>query len=331
MVNMVKGILAHEPASPPRPDKPGPSSGPAQLTIVLVACFLDEEVHLPELLASLAGQTRLPDSLLLVDDGSTDDSPHLASRFAELHPWATVLRRPRRPAESDRLAGAAELRAFQWAVGEASDRWEVIAKLDADIKFNPRLLETIERSFLADPELGIAGSYLSVADADGALVRERCPPGHVRGATKFYRRRCYEAIAPLPSILGWDTIDEITARMHGWRTATFATPGGDSLHMRPTATRDGALRGYRRLGECAWGYGAHPLHVMLGALARLARRPRMLGGLNYAIGWAAAGLRRAPRASARVRAFGRREQLRRMFSLTAVRRISTLPAADARR
>jgi biofilm PGA synthesis N-glycosyltransferase PgaC len=314
---MVNGILAHESALPPRSGELTPSSGPARLTIVLVACFLNEEEHLSELLVSLAGQTRRPDSLLLVDDGSTDDSPRLATRFASANPWATVLRRPRRPAERDRLASAAELHAFQWAVGQVSDEWDVIAKLDADIRFNPRLLETIERRFLADAGLGIAGSHLSVVGADGALVREHCPPDHVRGATKFYRRGCYEAVAPLPGILGWDTIDEITARMHGWRTATFATPGGDSLHLRPTATRDGALRGYRRVGECAWGYGAHPLHVTLGTLARLARRPRLLGGLNYAIGWAAAGLRHAARASAQVRAFGRREQLRRMLSLPA--------------
>jgi hypothetical protein len=314
---MVNGTLDHEPVLLARAQAGAPSSAPARLTIVLIACFLDEEKHLPELLASLAGQTRRPDGLLLVDDGSIDSSTRLATRFADANPWASVLRRPRRPAERDRLAGAPELRAFQWAVDEVCDRWDVIAKLDADIRFDRRLLETIERRFLADPQLGIAGSHLSVVGTDGALVRERCPSGHVRGATKFYRRGCYEAISPLPRILGWDTIDEITARMHGWRTATFATPDGDSLHLRPTATHDGALRGYRRLGECAWGYGAHPLHVLLGALARLPRRPRLLGALNYAMGWAAAGLRRAPRASAQVRAFGRREQLGRMFRLLA--------------
>ena len=103
--------------------------------------------------------------------------------------------------------------------------------------------------------------------------------------------------------------------MKGWRTASFETPGGDSLHLRPTATHDGAARGYRRFGECAWGYGAHPLHVLAGTLARVARRPRVLGALNYALGWAAAGVRGAPRASPQVRAFGRREQLRRACAM----------------
>ena len=310
---MGNGILARE-SQPPGDGMPVPSHA-RRLAIVVAVCFLDEEEHLPRLLDSLAAQTRLPARLLLVDDGSTDGSQRLATKFAEAHPWATVLRRPPRPPARDRLAGAGELLAFQWAVSELSGQWDVIAKLDADISFNPRLIETIEQRFLADPRLGIAGAYLSVRGSDGAPVRELCPPGHVRGATKFYRRPCYEAISPVPTILGWDTIDEIAARMAGWQSATFETPGGDSLHLRNTASRDGALRGYRRFGACAWGYGAHPLHVALGTIARLARRPRVLGGVNYAYGWARAALRGAPRAPASVRAFGRGEQLRRIRGL----------------
>src|SRR5690348_8303818 len=84
------------------------------LTMLAVVCFLDEEGYLPELLASLAAQTRHPDELLLVDDGSSDASAQIAAEFAQAHPWARVLERPPRPAARDRLATAAELQAFQW-------------------------------------------------------------------------------------------------------------------------------------------------------------------------------------------------------------------------
>ena len=315
----VKGTVANR-ASWPRVEEPARSSLRQRLMIVAIVCFLNEEEHLPALLASLGAQTRTPDELLLVDDGSTDASPRVAREFEANHRWARLLCRPPRPPERDRLATAGELHAFQWAASAVRGEWEVIAKLDADISFSPRLFETIEKRFLADRRLGIAGSYLSVAGVNGSLVRERCPPGHVRGATKFYRRECYQMIAPLPRILGWDTIDEISARMHGWRTATFETPGGDSLHLRPTAARDGLLRGYQRFGECAWGYGAHPLHVALGTVARLVRRPRVMGALSYALGWVRAALRGAPRASPQVRAFGRAEQLQRARALLALDR-----------
>ena len=120
------------------------------------------------------------------------------------------------------------------------------------------------------------GSCGRMAERRGRGWRSHPLPGprwHVRGATKFYRRECYEQIQPIPAHLGWDMIDEVKARRAGWRTESFELPGGDTLHLRPTGRHDGQLRAYRRWGACAWGYGAHPAFVLLGAIKRLPRRP----------------------------------------------------------
>ena len=280
--------------------------------IVVVVPFLNEARYLGTFLESIAAQTRPPDRLLLVDDGSSDASYEIASAFAEQHPYAMVLRRPRRPNESDRLVGAPELRAFQWAVERIDDRWDVVGKVDADLRLSPDLLGALEQNFLSDPTLGMAGSYLTVVGPEGTTSRQRCPPDHVEGPTKFYRRECYDDIFPLPAILGWDTIDEIRARMRGWRTASLSTPEGDSIHLRPMGSHDGLLRAYRRWGVCAYGYGEHPLHVVLVGLQRLNDPPRVLGGLSYVLGWASAVVRRMPRAEPELRAYVRHDQLRRI-------------------
>jgi hypothetical protein len=160
-------------------------------------------------------------------------------------------------------------------------------------------------------DLGIAGVYLSVADpASGAVRRERCPPGHVRGATKFYRRACYDQIAPVPAILGWDTIDELSARSHGWKTASLSCPDGDTVQMRPTGGHDGRLRAQYRWGKCAYAIGQHPLWVVASATRRLSTRPPVVGGATFVWGWLSGFVERRPRAPADVRAFGRGEQLR---------------------
>ena len=270
--------------------------------------FLNERDYLPDFLASLAAQTLLPDRLLLVDDGSTDGSHELAAEFAAGHEWAFLVRRPPRPPERDRLATAKELEAFQWAVGQLDVPWDVVGKLDADLRLTPRTLETLVAGLESDERLGLAGSYLQ---ENGSRIR--IGEGHVHGATKFFRRRCWEEIQPVPPILGWDTIDEFTARMRGWRTQSFAMPDGDPEHLRPRGTYDGLLRGYRRWGECSYALGESPLHVALYTLRQMAtERPRVAGGASYAAGYAGAALRRAPRAEPDVRSSVRREQKQRI-------------------
>jgi poly-beta-1,6-N-acetyl-D-glucosamine synthase len=294
--------------------------------VVAIVPFLNEERFLPAFLESIEGQTRRPDRLLLVDDGSTDASYGIAGDFARRHRWAAALRRPVRDDEGDRLARAAEYVAFQWAVDSVDGQWDVVAKLDGDLRLTPRTVETIVGELERDPGLGLAGSYLSEVGGDGALGRLRIRPEHVHGATKFYRRECYEAIAPMPAILGWDMIDEVKAGMAGWRTQSFAMPDGDPLHMRLRGGHSGLLRGFRRWGEGAWAMGEHPLHVLLHGFQRMPDPPRVIGGLNYMLGWASAGARRLPRAEPEVRAVVRRgqlERIRRRLSSAGGRRPST--------
>jgi poly-beta-1,6-N-acetyl-D-glucosamine synthase len=290
------------------------------MRLIVVVPFLNEARYLPRLLASIERQTRLPDRLMLIDDGSSDGSSELAAAFAARYPWAVALSRPPRSAEADRLAGAAELRSFEWAVAQIDEPWDVLAKLDADLELNPHHFEYVLDSMQADPRLGVAGAWLSDVAEDGTASRFPVPRWHVRGATKFYRRECYEAIRPIPAHLGWDMIDEVKARKVGWRTESFELPGGDTLHLRPTGRHDGALRAYRRWGACAWGYGAHPAFVALGAIKRLPRRPFALGGALYAIGYAEAALRRQPRVEREVRAYLQREEARQVLALVTRRR-----------
>jgi biofilm PGA synthesis N-glycosyltransferase PgaC len=288
------------------------------MRIVVIVPFLNEERYLPVMLRSMAAQTRPPDRLVLVDDGSSDRSPEIAASFADEQAYATVIRLPVRPRARDRLAGAPEWRAFLSGLAEGGGDHQVVAKMDADLELSPGALAEIERAFRDDPRLGMAGAYISALAADGTAVRQRCPSSHVEGSTKFYRRECYEHIAPVPAILGWDTIDEVRARMRGWRTASLAIPSGDPVHLRRMGTHDGLLRGYRRAGAAAHAYGAGPVGILLGALVRARARPVGVCGLHYVAGWALAALRRSPRAEPEARAFLRAEQRRRL--LAGVRR-----------
>jgi len=283
------------------------------MKIVIVASFLNEEWCLPTFLGSVARQSRLPDLLVLVDDGSTDSSRKLAEDYARGRPKVMVLHRPPRPPAHDRLAETDELKAFQWALSRVDLDWDVVAKMDADLDLAPNSLETLEQAFASDAALGMAGLSLSERNAKGELVVVASPLRHVRGATKFYRRACWEQIGPLPEILGWDTLDEFLARRSVWRTQRLSVARAGTGRLRRVGGRAPTLRSFRRWGVCSWGYGAHPLYVLIyGFILMRQRRPYLIGGVNFMIGWAAAAVRRVPRADASIREALRRDQLARI-------------------
>lgn len=278
------------------------------MRLAVIVPFLNEADLLPVFLASVDAQTRRPDLLLLVDDGSTDGSEQIVASFADDHDYARVMRRPVRPPVKDRLITAPEFKAFLWGL-DGADGHEVVVKMDADLLLRPNHFETLMDEMEADDRLGLVGAYLA-AETDGVLHREWNPEYHVRGPNKFYRRACLDEILPIPEIPGWETIDELTARMKGWRTTSVALPGGDSIHLRPTGSRDGVLRGFRRHGLCAWSAGTAASWVALGAVHRFRERPHVLGGLHYFAGWFDSAVRRRPRAGREVRRFAHREQHR---------------------
>jgi glycosyltransferase involved in cell wall biosynthesis len=281
------------------------------MLVSVIVPFLDEEGTLQLVLDSVAAQTRVPDRLLLVDDGSSDGCPEIAARFAAAHAWATVARRPRREGGPDRLAGGSAVRAFAWGVEQLDGPWDVVAKIDADIRLTPTTLATVERAFEEDPRLGIAGPFVTVIE-NGQHVRHRGRPEQVLGATRFYRSACFDEISPLPLLLGWDTIDYVRAQLRGWRTYSVEVPEGDPMHLRPMSSRDGVLRGYRRRGVCAWCAGEPFLHVILMGAQLVGDRPRVLAGTSYVIGWLGAALRRMPRAEPEVLDAVRRDTLARI-------------------
>src|SRR4051812_6579028 len=180
-------------------------------SLAVIVPMLNESEHLPTLLESIDSQTRRPDRLILVDDGSTDGTYEVAQRFAGRAEYAVAVRRPPRPPEDDRLATAAELRAFQWGLSQLDDSYDVVAKLDADLELSSVHFAEVLRLLERDERLGVAGAYLSIRHPDGSVCRERHPQEHVRGPNKFYRRACLKQISPLPAHLGWDSFDEAIA------------------------------------------------------------------------------------------------------------------------
>jgi hypothetical protein len=119
------------------------------------------------------------------------------------------------------------------------------------------------------------------------------PPFHVRGATKIYRRECWEQIAPLQQAPGWDTIDEVKANRHGWRTRTLR-----ELHLvqhKPTGSADGRWRNWFKNGRANYITGYHPLFMLAKSAKRVfSSKPFLLESTALMAGFCSGYLRRVP-------------------------------------
>jgi hypothetical protein len=143
------------------------------------------------------------------------------------------------------------------------------------------------------------------------------PPFHVRGATKIYRRACWEAISPLASATGWDTIDEVKANFHGWTTRTFE--GEMLIQHKPTGGADGAWRNAFKNGRANYISGYHPAYMIAKCLRRSVDRPVLLGSVALASGYTSACLKRVPRAAdPQIVRYLRQQQLRRLLNRPSI-------------
>lgn len=249
------------------------------LTLAIVSPCRDEEAFIRGTLDSVVGQTRRPDRWIIVDDGSTDRTAEIVAEYAARHPWIELVRSDR---TGGRGLGAPVVRAFKRGLDHLGDYpWDIIAKLDCDLSLPRDAIEKHLRLF-DDPAVGAAGGAVHLAAGD-RLEFERYPDYFVPGQAKFYRRACYEDIGGFRDTIGWDYIDVIDARRHGWKTVIDQSIVIE--HHRLMGGAHGSLRSRFRWGHATYIIGSDPLFAILKGFYRMMDRPRVVGGLAIIAGF----------------------------------------------
>jgi len=290
-------------------------NSPKPLTrYLIISPVRDEEKYLQFTFESVSAQTVRPLAWVIVDDGSSDNTGQIADGFAAQHPWIQVVHRGNR---GFRKAGGGVIEAFYDGFHAAREKdWDFVVKLDGDLTLPNDYFEKCFAYFERDPQLGIAGGAL-YHNFDGRMELEVVPKFHVRGATKIYRRACWEAIGGLHKVTGWDTIDETKANMLGWRTQTLKDV--HLLHHRFTGTAESTWKGMVKNGVSDYIAGYHPLFMLVKCLSRVRRRPHVMGPLGLFWGYWKGHLTRAPRVDdAELIRYLRQQQMRRLMGMETI-------------
>jgi glycosyltransferase involved in cell wall biosynthesis len=177
---------------------------------------------LPEAIESACAQTHPDVSVVVVDDGSTDNSRQVLEGFSDR--VEVVLK--------EQGGQASALNA-----GLERCRGEVLLLLDADDRLRPQAAELVARAFAADPDLSKVQFPMAIIDADGRPTGAVKPEGHLRAPTGDQRRAELAFPFDLPWLPGGGTGFRTAAvrRLLPIPTADYPRSGADWYLVHLTA------------------------------------------------------------------------------------------------
>ena len=235
---------------------------------IVISAVRNEGPYVERTIASMRSQTQLPLKWMIVDDGSKDNTAALTDAAAAEAPW---IERVSRKDRGFRQPGVGVVEAFYAGFERVKDLpWSYVVKMDGDLLLPKEYFERLMTAFETEDRLGICSGDIFNETATGlALDSPSDPAFHVRGAAKMYRRACWDAIGGLQRVTGFDSIDNVKARMTGWDTRRLHEV--PVIHLRHTGQAGGTWRNGYKNGIGANAIGYHPLFVVVKCLKRLVR------------------------------------------------------------
>ena len=231
----------------------------------------NEEKNILFCLESLKNQTFRDYKIVVVNDGSTDQTQNIVNEFAAAHPDFEI----KNLEKSEHQPGAKVVRTFNKGLEMVDLKdFDIICKFDADIIFPVNYLKKIHDVYEKNPKAGMVSGIVKIKksvfedklafdfrDEKKQWVFENISSkNHVRGPIKSYRKECFQEMNGLRPVLGWDNIDVMLAKKNGWEVLTIKDLW--VKHLRPTAYKYKTQKA-EKLGEYFYNIGLSlPLAVI---------------------------------------------------------------------
>jgi glycosyltransferase involved in cell wall biosynthesis len=234
----------------------------------------NEERFVKDCIRGIFTQTMAPELLVVVDDGSTDDTPTILRGLAKEYPIYYERIEVPRVFKGWNIAFTIN-RSLHHILELLDAEW--ILRMDCDARLpNPRTFELMVEKMKKTPRLGVTGAYF-----------EKKMDRHVCDAVRLYRRRCLEEIIKTniipqnqyPIMYGHDSFAILRANWLGWNT-------------EPTDVRYLDLRPYRRnllqwfqTGGFNYYNGFSLIHSIGECIRNIRVSPPIVGSLVFFFSW----------------------------------------------
>ena len=270
------------------------ASAPPGRRYCLITPCRNEAEYVRSTLETTTQQTVPPHLWIIVDDGSTDETPAILAEYAAQFDYIKIVRRVDRGARS---VGPGVVEAFYDGLGHVDlDSVDYVCKYDADLEVPLRYFERLMEIMEADPYQGNISGKLHLRHPDGTLEQERTGDENAVGPTKFYRTACFKEIGGFVREVSWDGIDGHLCRMNGWLAESRDEPDLRVIHLRQMGSSQQSLW----VGRVRWGRGKYFMgsawyYVLAVAAYRLFERPYVMSGVGIAWGYIKAMFAKHPR------------------------------------
>lgn len=261
-----------------------PIERPAGRRYCLITPCRNEAQFIRTTLETTCAQTALPALWVIVDDGSTDETPAILQEFADRHPFIRIVRRADR---GRRAVGPGVIEAFYDGLARVDlDAFDYVTKFDGDLELPPRYFERSMERMEADSRLGNVSGKLFERLADGRLFEERTGDENAVGPVKFYRVACFKHIGGFVREVAWDGIDGHICRLNGWIAQSVDDPEMRIIHLRPMGSSQENIR----VGRVRWGRGKYFMgsawyYILASAVYRSLEPPYLYGGIGIMWGY----------------------------------------------
>ena len=263
------------------------------MSYLLISPCRDEAAYMRETLDSVLAQSLRPAKWVIVDDGSTDDTPRILADYARRHDWIEVVTLRDR---GRRSVGPGVIDAFYAGYRTIDpDDYEYLCKLDLDLRLPPRYFEILVARMAADARIATCSGKAYIEER-GRLVSEGMGDDTSIGASKFYRVSCFKAIGGFVREVMWDGIDCHRCRMKGWIACSWDDPELRFVHLRPMGSSQQSIyAGRMRHGAGQYFMGTGFLYMAASAASRVNQKPYVLGSAAMLWGWLRSALERRHR------------------------------------
>lgn len=264
------------------------------MSYLLISPCRNEAAYMRTTLDSVVNQTVLPDLWVIVDDGSTDDTPNILADYAKRYPFIQIITRENR---GHRSVGPGVIEAFYHGYNQIDiSKFTYICKFDLDLDVPTRYFELLIERMEKNPRIGTCSGKAYYKDESGNLISEKCGDETSLGMTKFYRRTCFEEIGGFVRQVVWDGIDCHKCRQLGWIAVSWDEPELRFIHLRAMgSSQKSILTGRMRHGFGQYFMGTGFVYMFVTAMYRTSRPPYIVGGFAMLWGYIKSWFNKAPR------------------------------------